>query len=180
MVMANIIALAALYQTGKRQEYAEAVGDTMGGSKHPHLLPKTPQLFAIHNQFGQVINREWIDGKSDPISSIEEGNRLIAAMATKTKIPNLDKQWRVVPILVCRANTIFSPLWDTTGAESELFRIHNMPGQEQMKNMDAVYNYRKFLHTQAKFGNPTELLENVMDDGVTSMGMNGNGDDDGQ
>jgi hypothetical protein len=179
MTMSNMIAICALHQSGKRQEWAENSSINAGSSgKHVNLISKTPTLFQIHNSTGQVINRAWIDGKSDPIDSEEMGRQLIAIMAKKMNIPNLSAQWRVVPILITRANSIWSPIFDGSSAEHELARLHGMTGMEQMKNMDTVYNYRKFLHVQSKFGNPTELLENVMDDGVTSMGMNGNGDDE--
>ena len=53
--VANCINVCALHQSGKRQEFAEATGLAGEGGKHAYLLPKTPQLFAIHNQFGQAI-----------------------------------------------------------------------------------------------------------------------------
>ena len=145
MVMANIICMAALYQTGKRQEYAENAGLTGEGSRHAHLLPKTPQIFAIHNQFGQAIPIK------ETITSMEMGNKLIAEMSKKHGI-DLSKQWKVVPQLVGKWNTIWSPCFDSTGAEHELMAIHGMPGQEQMKNPDAVNRMRSLIHARAKFG----------------------------
>lgn len=143
--IANCINICALHQSGKRQEWAESAGLAGEGSRHAHLLPKTPQLFAIHNQFGQAIPLH------ETITSMEMGNKLISTMSKKYGI-DLSKQWRVVPIMVSRANTIWSPVFDSTGAEHELASIHNYPGQEQMKNPDTVSAYRKLLHMQAKFG----------------------------
>ena len=143
--IANCINICALHQSGKRQEWAESAGLAGEGSRHAHLLPKTPQLFSIHNQFGQAIPLH------ETITSMEMGNKLISTMSKKYGI-DLSKQWRVVPIMVSRANTIWSPVFDSTGAEHELASIHNYPGQEQMKNPDTVSAYRKLLHMQAKFG----------------------------
>jgi hypothetical protein len=151
MVMANLIAISALYHSGKVQEWSEAAGIAGDGSRHAYMLPKTPQVFSIHNQFGQVIDRSWIDGSREPIPSMEFGNSLIAQMSKKSGL-DLSKQWRVVPVLASRANTVYSPVWDSTGAEHELATIHGFPGQEQMKNPVAVVEYRKFMHNEARRG----------------------------
>ena len=146
MVMANIIALAALYQSGKVQEWSEATGIAGDGSKHAHLLPKTPQVFQIFNQFGQIIP------VNETITSVEMGNRVIAEMGKKHNIANLQSQWRVVPVVVSKANTVYSMLWDQSGAESELAQIHGMTGQEIMQSPDTVSAYRKHMHLRERLG----------------------------
>jgi hypothetical protein len=145
MVMANIIAMAALHQSGKRQEYAELAGMSGDGQKHAHLLPKTPVVFSIHNQFGQSVP------VNEVITSLDMGNKLIAKMSKQYGF-DLSKQWRVVPVTVSRANTCWSPIWDQSGAENELAVIHGMPGQEIMKNPDAVSRLRELRHLRAKYG----------------------------
>ena len=48
--------------------------------------------------------------------------------------------WRVVPILVCNANTLFSPIFDAMGAESELYSKHGMHSTQILP--DVVYAFR--------------------------------------
>ena len=143
MVMSNIIALAALYQSGKVQEWSEIAGIAGEGSKHAHLLPSCPHVYSLCDQFGRQIQGD--------IPSEAAGNLLIEQMEKKHNV-KLKGKWRIVPVVVQRANTVFSQLWDTTGAEHELAAIHGMSGQEIMKNPDAVSAYRKMLHMQAKSG----------------------------
>lgn len=145
MVMANMICMAALYHSGKRQEFAEAAGIAGDGAKHAYLLPKTPSLYQIVNQFGQVIPIQ------ETVTSIDMGNQIITKMSKQYKL-DLSKQWRVIPIVVSKANTVYSVLWDQDGPESELARIHNMPGQEIMKSPDTVSYMRQLRHLRAKFG----------------------------
>ena len=48
--------------------------------------------------------------------------------------------WRVVPILVCNANTLFSPIFDAMGPESELYSKHGMHSTQILP--DVVYAFR--------------------------------------
>ena len=142
MVMANIIALAALYQTGKRQEWSENVGIAGEGSKHAYLLPKAPQVYGVYNQLGQQVTQ--CDSEAAAVKIIEE-------TGVKYGI-NLKERWKVVPLVVGKFNTCWSPVWDSTGAEHELATIHNYGPREQMQNPTAVSEYRKLMHLQSKFG----------------------------
>lgn len=158
MVMANIIALAALYQSGKVQEWADITELSGDGSKHAHLLPKAPQLFQLFDQFGRQIPTET------PITSLEMGNNLIAQIGKKHNV-NLAGKWKIVPIMVTKANTCWSPAWDSTGAEHELATVHQMSPRDQMQAPDAVSQMRKLLQYQARFGNElSEILEDNGDD----------------
>jgi len=142
--IANCIALCALHQSGKRQEWAASAG--IGeGSKHAHLLPKTPHYFAIYNQFGQQIPTD------EPLASEDEGRKLIALMEKKHNVKLSDK-WKVIPIVVSKANTCYSLLWDTTGAEHELAKLHGMEGRDIMQSPDVVANYKKFMQIRARGG----------------------------
>ena len=175
MVMANIIALAALYHSGKQQEYSEAAGITGTGQKHAYLLPKTPQIFNIYDNVGRTIPRSLIDGKDDPIPTLEFGNQLIAKFAKDHQLPELNKRWFVKPVMVSRANTVFSALWDQTGAEHELAAIHGMPGQEQMKNPSVVSEYRKFMQYRERHGEAG--TDSIIDDNESSVVYDTDGDE---
>ena len=158
MVMANIIALAALYQTGKRQEYSEMTGLAGEGSKHANLVPNAPQIFQLFDQFGRQIPTETA------ITSVEMGNNLIAQIGKKHNV-NLVGKWKIVPIMVTKANTCWSPAWDSTGAEHELATVHQMSPRDQMQAPDAVSQMRKLMQYQARFGNElSEILEDNGDD----------------
>lgn len=164
--IANCIALCALHQSGKRQEFAEAAGNSIGqGSRNANLLAKTPALYYVYNEYGQAVDRSQIDGKSDPIASVEEGHRLIAMLSKKYNIDPAKHGWKVIPVTVSKANTVWSPIFDSTGAENELSRIHGMDGKEQMQNPDAVSAMRARLHLEAKFGKmdgiPSEIPDEV-------------------
>jgi hypothetical protein len=154
--IANCIAICALHQSGKRQEFAENTGLAGEGSKHAHLLPKMPQLFQLFDQFGRQIPTDT------PITSVEAGNQLIAQIGKKHNV-NLVGKWKIVPVQVGKWNTIFSPSWDTTGAENQLATIHGMSPRDQMVAPDSVSQMRKLLQYQARFG--TELSEILEDNG---------------
>ena len=142
-VMANVIALAALYQSGKCQEWSESVGMAGDGSKHAHLLPKAPHVFAVVDQFGRQL--AMVDDE-------KKGKQYIADVEKKHNI-KIGDRWKIVPLVVSKANTVYSLLWDQSGAESELAKLHGMTGQEIMKSPDTVSAYKKFMQFQARYGN---------------------------
>jgi len=74
----------------------------------------------------------------DYIRSIEKQNNV-----------KLNGAWNVKPIVVNRANTIFSPAWDTSGAEHELATVHGMSPREQMMNPSTVQSYRDFMRVRS-------------------------------
>lgn len=153
MVMGHMIAMAALYQSGKRQEYAENAGIAGEGSKHAHLLPKTPCVYALYDHLGRQL--EQCDTEAAGWKRIDEiGKR--HGMDLKAG------GWKVIPIIVQKANTVWSPIWDSTGAEHELSEIHGMTGQQIMKSPDVVSAMRSQMHMQAKFGAP--ILEEIEDE----------------
>jgi hypothetical protein len=51
--------------------------------------------------------------------------------------------WSVRPILVCQANTIFSPIFDAMGAERELHSLHGMRSTEITP--DVVWAYKQAM-----------------------------------
>jgi len=63
------------------------------------------------------------------------------AQAEKVAAPF--KGWRVEPILVCKANTLYSPIFDGNGAESELRFKHSMPSTAIVP--DVVMPYRNSI-----------------------------------
>jgi hypothetical protein len=183
MVAANCIALCALHQSGKRQAYAESLGDARGdGSKHAYLLPRAPSIFSVYNQFGQAVDRSQIDGKSDPIASVEEGHRLIAMLSKKYNIDLAKHGWKVIPVTVSKANTAYSALWDSTGAESELAKLHGFGGRDQMIDPSTVAEFRKFAHLRARFGTnntqPPDLSDILEQESASVYNSNGSGEGD--
>ena len=92
------------------------------------------------------------------------GNNLIAQIGKKHNV-NLAGKWKIVPIMVTKANTCWSPAWDSTGAEHELATVHQMSPRDQMQAPDAVSQMRKLMQYQARFGNElSEILEDNGDD----------------
>ena len=51
--------------------------------------------------------------------------------------------WRVQPILVCQANTLYSPIFDAIGAEHDLYSRHGLRSTEITP--DLVWAYKTAL-----------------------------------
>jgi hypothetical protein len=170
MVCANCIAICALHQSGKRQEWAESSGIAGEGAKHAHLLPKAPAIYAVFNQFGVQVEQ---------CASEAAGWKRIDDIGKQHGIPNLHNQWKVVPLAVGKWNTIWSPAWDSTGAEHELQSVHGLSSRDQMANPDAVNRMRQLIHMRAKFGDERSMMGSDTDtDTATDYSEIGVGDDD--
>lgn len=142
MAISHCIALCALHQSNKRQEWAENVGGA--GSAHAHLLPKTPYLYAVYTQWMSQIP----ESQGDEISA----NKFLDEASKKHNIDLRKLGWTVKAIPVGKFNTIWSPCWDQTGAEHELSALHGFSPQDQMKHPDVVTAYRKQMQMTARFG----------------------------
>lgn len=150
MVAANCIAICALHQSGKRQEWAE---NNLGANitRHPNALPSTPAIYAVYDKFGLQCSPQHYESES-------EADKFIAAAELKYN-RKLRDVWKVVPIQVSRANTFWSPIWQNDGAEHELAAIHGFDGRSQMMHPDVVSAVRKKLHIESKFGNVYSIAE---------------------
>jgi hypothetical protein len=142
MAVSHCICLCALHQSNKRQEWAESAGGGLG-SAHSHLLPKTPFLYGVYTQFAQQVEQADTEAAA---------NKILDEASKRNSIDLRKMGWSVRPIPVMRANTIWSPAWDSTGAEHELAKIHGMDPRQQMLSPDVVTAYRKQLQMQARFG----------------------------
>ena len=144
-VMATCIAICALHQSGKRQEWAESAGIAGQGSRHANLLPSSPHVYAVVDMYGRQIPRP--DGSSN-FDTEKEAADYIRSIEKQNNV-KLAGVWTVKPIVVNRANTIFSPAWDTSGAEHELATVHGMSPREQMMNPSTVQSYRDFMRVRS-------------------------------
>lgn len=63
--------------------------------------------------------------------------------AEAERVANGTPGWKIQPILVCNANTIFSPIFSANGAESELHSRHGLHSTEITP--DVVYAYKSAM-----------------------------------
>lgn len=95
---------------------------------------KAPQVFGIYDQFNRQI---------DQVPTEAAGQKLIAQLEEKHK---LKLPWRLVPLMVMKANTPWSPIYDGQGAEHELLTQHGLRDRHIMP--DIVQVYRDLLNVQ--------------------------------
>jgi hypothetical protein len=113
MVLAHLICIAAANQSGKRQAMAEsmAMGTGVSSGEASTLMPKAPLRYAVYDNY----NRQVCE-----VDSEQEGLAVIKKCEDKYHIKLLGI-WRIVPVVVSKANTVWSPIHDARGAESELY-----------------------------------------------------------
>ena len=108
MVMANLIAKCAAHQSNKRQEMTESrsMGTNASSSTAAGLMPKVPVVFNIYDQYGRTIQQ---------VDSIAQGQAVIAQCEKKYRL-KLSDIWRILPVTVMKANTCYSPAYDSPGS----------------------------------------------------------------
>lgn len=127
-VMGQIIGLCCL-----RQRLAlGGLGSDTGTQRAEDNRSKAPHVYGIYDQFNRQI---------DQCSDEATGRKIIENLEKKhsMKLP-----WRVVPILVTKANTPWSPIYDARGAEYELNSFHGIKDRHIMP--DIVQLYRDMLN----------------------------------
>lgn len=130
LVMAAIIGITALRQKSRMSgNWMDSQPRTQSST---WVMPKSPSVFAIYDQ----LNRQIMQ-----VDNEKEGHDAIAALSKKHSI-DLSKVWRIVPIPVMKANTIFTPWLDSSGAERDLYDSHGLDGRDQMLHRDIVDSYR--------------------------------------
>jgi len=112
-VMANIICICASHQGGKRAELTDrmAMGTGANSSTAGGVMPKAPLRFTIYDHYGRMV---------EDVDSEDAGKVLIAKLEAKYK---MKLPWRIVPVVVQKANTPWSPIFDAPqSAEGQLYR----------------------------------------------------------
>ena len=106
--MANLIFKGASHQSNKRQEMTEsrAMGTGVSSSLAASLMPKVPTVFNIYDQYGRTIQQ---------VDSIAKGNAVIAECEKRYRLKLVDI-WRILPVTVMKANTIWSDAYDSPGS----------------------------------------------------------------
>jgi hypothetical protein len=128
MVMSACIAIAASHQAGKgganwAEEHLAARGD------RANLMPQTPTVWGLYDNFSRIIEQR---------PTKEACEKLMAELELKHKIK---LPWTVRGIPVTRANTIWSPIFDGSGPESQLYHEHGV--EPKNINPDLVYAYQE-------------------------------------
>jgi hypothetical protein len=114
-----------------------AMGGTWSDNPSPRgddNRAKVPQVFGIYDQFNRQI---------DQVPTEDAGRKLIAKLEEKHK---MKLPWRLVPLMVMKANTPWSPIYDAQGAEHELVYNHGVKDRHVMP--DIVQIYRDMLNVQ--------------------------------
>ena len=134
-VLAALINVGASSQSNKRQEMAEArgMGTAVSSSAAAGVMPRVPTVYSVYDHLNRHVAQ---------VDTEAAGNALIAEMGKKYQV-DLTGKWRVVPVVVMRANTIFSPVLDGHGAYHDLATTHGMA----VKNItpDILQSYRDLL-----------------------------------
>jgi hypothetical protein len=134
MVMAAIIGLCALYEKITMSgSWSDSAPSTQSSQ---HMMPKVPVVFAIYDHLARQVQQ---------VDSLIEGQKVIGDLSKKHGI-DLSKFWRIVPVVVQRANTIYSPIYDGSGAEHELYDRHGVDPKHMTP--DIVHAYRDMLTRQ--------------------------------
>lgn len=130
MVMANMICITCL------REQSRMNGDWGDPSSVKQTAPKTPEVFGLYDQYMRQL------GQFDSLKAAEE---FVAGMEKKykQKLPWL----RIQKLLVMKANTPFSPIYDGVGAENQLYREHGI--RDKHITPDIVMAYRDMLNVNA-------------------------------
>ena len=134
-VMAGIIGLCALRE---RLSTGGAWTDGSSAKTGGDSRTKAPVVYGIYDQLNRQIEQ---------VQSKEEGEKLIAKMEAKH---NIKLPWRLMPIPVMRANTPWSPAWQSTGAEYELYHYHGVDPKHQ--HPDLVQTYKELLNLESREG----------------------------
>jgi hypothetical protein len=113
LVMAHLIAICSANQGNKRQLRAEAISMGAGqtSAAASSVMPKVPVKFAIYDHYGRQVQE---------VNSEAEGLKVIEACERQYNL-QLKNVWKIVPIVVMKANSCFSPIFDGQGAERELY-----------------------------------------------------------
>jgi hypothetical protein len=108
MVMDALIFKGASHQSNKRREMTEsrAMGTGVSSSLAASLMPKVPTVFNLVDQYGRTIQQ---------VDSIAKGNAVIAECEKRYQL-NLVDIWRILPVVVMKANTIWSDAYDSPGS----------------------------------------------------------------
>ena len=77
----------------------------------------------------------------DQVATEDDGKKLIEKMEEKYKIK---LPWKLVPITLMKANTPWSPVWDGSGAEHQLYTEHGVNPKHQFP--DVVQAYKDLLN----------------------------------
>lgn len=148
MVFSSMIALAASHQAGKgganwNEEHLSSRGD------RATLMPATPTVWGIYDQYARLIEQRPTE---------DECKKLIESLELKHK---MKFPWTVRGIMVTKANTIWSPIFDGAGTtpEAELYNQHGM--EPKRISPDIVTSYRDMYRRGAQGHTPDEMGEFV-------------------
>ncbi len=142
MVMAHLIFKGASHQSNKRQEMTEsrAMGAGQSSSLAASLMPRVPTVFNIYDQYGRTIQQ---------VDSVEAGKRVIVECEKKFKL-RLADIWRILPVTAMKANTCYSPAYDSPdSAQAQLMQGGLDP---KYQTPDVVSMMRDMLNHQRHSG----------------------------
>lgn len=129
MVMANMICITCL------REQSRLNGDWGEPNNRRAALPKTPEVFGLYNQFMQQIGQ---------FSSQKEADDFVKKMELQYK---QKLGLRVQKLMVMKANTCWSPIYDSVNAEHQLHEDFGI--RDRHITPDLVQAYRDILTAQA-------------------------------
>ena len=133
MAIGHMIAIASANQSNRRQLRAEAMAQGTGVSSAAaaHAMPKVPVVFNLIDQYGRTVQQ---------VNSEQEGRKVIEECSKKVKL-DLSKYWKILPVVVMKANTPFSPSWDSDGSERELREQYGIEPRNQDPGIVALYRH---------------------------------------
>lgn len=141
MVMATLICIGALNQTGKRNDREEAMGmgTSVNSSAAAAVMPRAPVLYGLFDLYGRQVNCDV------PIQSMAQAKQIMAECSQRNNL-DLSKHWTIKPITVMKCNTPWSASWDSQGAEHELRERMGVDPRNQ--SPEIVSLYRRLLNQQ--------------------------------
>ena len=152
-VFSMMIAVTASHQAGKgganwTEEHLAARGD------RATLMPQTPTVWGLYDGLSRLIEQR---------PTKEACEKLMAELEAKHKIK---LPWTVRGIPVTRANTIWSPIWDSgSGPERDLHFEHGV--EPKNINPDLVYAYQEMHRKRSQ---TAEQIGEYVGAGSDSMG----------
>jgi hypothetical protein len=136
-VLTFLINMGASSQSGKldamRDAMAQGTGVASGAAAS--VMPNVPTRWSVVDHYARNVAE---------FNSKKEADDFIIATG-KTHNVDLRNLWRSIPVIIQKANTIWSPVFDGQGAAHELYSQQGVDPRSQMESPGIVEVYKKLL-----------------------------------